>query len=229
MGKIAFIGLGIMGKPMALNLIKAGHEVKIFTRNKNVLQEVAAQGGIATSSIGEAVENSDFIITMLQDSPEVEEVSLGENGIYKFAKPGAIHIDYSNISPSSARKIAEAAKEKGLHNLDAPVSGGEIGAIEGTLSIMVGGDKEIFDKAFVVLEAVGKTIVLFGPSGSGQTVKAANHLIVAGTIQLVVVEVILEKITNISMGASIDAVKEFEELATSPEEAPTEFKTLAVQ
>lgn len=182
---VAVIGLGIMGGPMAANLVKAGYDVVGYNRSPQKVEKLVSEGGKGASSIAEAVKDADVIITMVPDSPDVEEVVLGEDGIAANAKSGSIWIDASTIRPDVAVAVAKAASEKGIRCLDAPVSGGEQGAIDGTLSIMVGGDKSVFDEAKPVLEAVGKTIVLVGPSGSGQTVKAANQLIVAGTIELV--------------------------------------------
>ncbi|MDO5711349.1 MAG: 2-hydroxy-3-oxopropionate reductase [Micrococcales bacterium] len=179
---VAVIGLGIMGGPMAANLVKAGFDVVGYNRSPGKIEILKKKGA---SSVAEAVKDADVIITMVPDSPDVEEVALGEDGIAANAKSGAIWIDASTIRPDVAVNVAKAASDKGIRCLDAPVSGGEQGAIDGTLSIMVGGDKDVFDEAKPVLDAVGKTIVLVGPSGSGQTVKAANQLIVAGTIELV--------------------------------------------
>lgn len=180
MAKIAFIGLGIMGMPMAVNLVRAGHEVTGYNRSQAKTERFAEQGGQATSSVRDAVRGAEFVITMLPDSPDVEAVA-GD----VLTAPGALWIDMSTISPTTARTVAGQAKEAGLRPLDAPVSGGEQGAIDGTLSIMVGGEPADVEAARPVFEAVGNTIVLVGPSGAGQTVKAANQLIVAGTIGLV--------------------------------------------
>ncbi|MFD5821455.1 2-hydroxy-3-oxopropionate reductase [Nesterenkonia xinjiangensis] len=182
--KIAFIGLGIMGLPMAKNLVAAGHTVAGFNRSPEKSQELAQAGGTAASSVAEAVRDAEVIITMVPDSPDVESVMLGEDGVLAHAQPGATWIDHSTIRPDVAAEVAQKAREAGLKPLDAPVSGGEQGAIDGVLSIMVGGEQEEFDAVRDVLEGVGKTIVLVGPSGSGQTVKAANQLIVAGNIGL---------------------------------------------
>lgn len=182
---IAFIGLGIMGLPMAKNLVSAGFTVRGFNRTPAKAEALAEAGGQAAATIAEAVDGADVIITMVPDSPDVENVLLGDEGILASAAAGATWIDFSTIRPDVATDLAEQAKEKGLKPLDAPVSGGEPGAIDGVLSIMVGGEKSDFDAVSEVFDAVGKTIVLVGPSGAGQTVKAANQLIVAGNIQLV--------------------------------------------
>ena len=181
---IAFIGLGIMGLPMAKNLVSAGFTVRGYNRSPEKAAELAKSGGQATGSIAEAVDGADVIITMVPDSPDVEDVLTREDGILAHAKSGAYWIDNSTIRPDVAKDLSAQAAEKGLKPLDAPVSGGEAGAINGALSIMVGGDKDDFDAVSDVFDAVGKTVVLVGPSGSGQTVKAANQLIVAGNIGL---------------------------------------------
>ncbi|WP_346922691.1 2-hydroxy-3-oxopropionate reductase [Glutamicibacter creatinolyticus] len=180
---IAFIGLGIMGLPMAKNLVNAGFKVTGFNRSAAKAEELAAAGGTAAKTIAEAVKDADVVITMVPDSPDVEAVVTGEDGVFANAKSGALWIDNSSIRPDVAVRLSDAAREAGLRPLDAPVSGGEQGAIDGVLSIMVGGEPADFSDAKDVLEAVGKTIVLVGPSGSGQTVKAANQLIVASNIQ----------------------------------------------
>ncbi|GAA4620529.1 2-hydroxy-3-oxopropionate reductase [Saccharopolyspora hordei] len=185
MSKVGFIGLGIMGGPMAANLVKAGHEVIGHNRSRAKVDKLVADGGRAAASVAEAVRDAEVVFTMLPDSPDVEAVVLGEDGVLANAAPGTLLIDCSTIRPDVSRRVAEAAAEKGVRALDAPVSGGEPGAIGGTLSIMVGGEAEDFAAAQDVLGAVGSTIVHVGPSGAGQTVKAANQLIVAGNIGLV--------------------------------------------
>lgn len=180
---IAFIGLGIMGLPMAKNLVNAGFKVTGYNRSAAKAEELAAAGGTAAKTIAEAVKDADVVITMVPDSPDVEAVVTGQDGVFANAKSGALWIDNSSIRPDVAVRLSDAAREAGLRPLDAPVSGGEQGAIDGVLSIMVGGEPADFSEAKDVLEAVGKTIVLVGPSGSGQTVKAANQLIVASNIQ----------------------------------------------
>ncbi len=180
--KVAFIGLGIMGCPMAENLLKAGYDVTAYNRSPQKAEALAASGGKAASSVAEAVREADVIITMVPDSPDVEEVLTGADGILGNAPQGALWIDTSSIRPDVTMSLAEQAREQGLRPVDAPVSGGEQGAIDAVLSIMVGGSDEDFEAARPVLETVGRTIVHVGPSGSGQTVKAANQLIVAGNI-----------------------------------------------
>ncbi len=180
---VAFIGLGIMGLPMAKNLVKAGFQVSGYNRSPEKAKDLASAGGTAAASVAEAVANADVVITMVPDSPDVEAVVGGEDGVFANAKKGALWIDNSTIRPDVAVVLADDARAAGLRPLDGPVSGGEAGAIDGVLSIMVGGEKADFDDAEAVLAAIGKTIVHVGPSGSGQTVKAANQLIVASNIQ----------------------------------------------
>jgi 2-hydroxy-3-oxopropionate reductase len=182
---VAFIGLGIMGAPMAGHLLDAGYQVIGYNRSRPAVDRLVAKGAKAAATAAEAVRGADVVITMVPDSPDVEEITVGEDGFYAVAKPGLLHIDCSTIRPDVARKIAEAGADKGIRVVDAPVSGGEAGAVEGTLSIMIGGAPDDVEAAMPYLNVVGKTIVHVGPAGSGQTVKAANQLIVAGNIQLV--------------------------------------------
>ncbi|GAA4371708.1 2-hydroxy-3-oxopropionate reductase [Paeniglutamicibacter cryotolerans] len=180
---VAFIGLGIMGLPMAINLVKAGYTVSGYNRSPQGAADLAAAGGTSAAGIPEAVAGADVIITMVPDSPDVAAVVRGEQGVFAHAKAGALWIDNSSIRPDVAVELAAEARAAGLRPLDGPVSGGEQGAIDAVLSIMVGGEKEDFETALPVLESIGKTIVHVGPVGSGQTVKAANQLIVAANIQ----------------------------------------------
>jgi 2-hydroxy-3-oxopropionate reductase len=183
MTNITVIGLGIMGLPMARNLITAGHTVTGYNRSPAKVDALVADGGIGATSIADAVKDADVVITMVPDSADVEAVVLGEDGVFAHAQHGALWIDASSIRPDVAKRLAAEATAAGIRPLDAPVSGGEQGAIDGVLSIMVGGDSDAFEDARPVLEALGKTIVHVGPSGAGQTVKAANQLIVAVNIQ----------------------------------------------
>ena len=179
---IGFIGLGTMGRPMAENLLKAGFKVTIYGRRKPIVCELVSEGAVAAGSPSEVAGTSDVVITMLPDSPDVKEVVTGENGILAGARRGSIAIDMSTISPSVAREIAELAAAKGVDFLDAPVSGGETGAIQGTLSIMIGGRQEVYEKCLPVFEALGKTITYMGESGSGQMTKLCNQIICVGNI-----------------------------------------------
>ena len=183
MTKVAVIGLGIMGLPMAKNLRTAGHDVTGYNRSSGKVDAFVASGGKGAGSVAEAVRDAEVIITMVPDSPDVEAVVEGDEGVFANATHGALWIDASTIRPDVAARLSAQAREAGLRPLDAPVSGGEAGAVNAALSIMVGGEQADFEAAQEVFQAVGKTIVHVGPSGSGQTVKAANQLIVAANIQ----------------------------------------------
>jgi 2-hydroxy-3-oxopropionate reductase len=200
---VGFIGLGIMGGPMAANLVKAGFDVVGHNRSPEPVRRLVEQGGRGADGLADAVRDADVVITMVPDSPDVEAVALGEDGIYAHAKPGTLHVDMSSIRPDVARRVAEAGQERGMRVLDAPVSGGEQGAIDATLSIMVGGEAADFADARPVLEAVGKTVVHVGPAGSGQTVKAANQLIVAGTIELVAEAIVFLEAYGVDTEAAV--------------------------
>jgi 2-hydroxy-3-oxopropionate reductase len=203
MATIAFIGLGIMGGPMAGHLVKAGHTVIGVNRSPAPVQKLVEAGGRGAESVAEAVAEADVIITMVPDSPDVEGLALGDDGIYANARSGAIHLDMSSIRPDVSVRLSEAGREHGVRVLDAPVSGGEAGAKEATLSIMVGGDEADFKEAKPIMEAVGSTIVYVGPAGSGQTVKAANQLIVAGTIELVAEAIVFLEAYGVDTEAAI--------------------------
>ncbi len=184
MKKIGFIGLGIMGKPMALNLIKAGYTLSVLNTS-SAAQVLIEAGATAFDSIKTLSENSDIIITMLPDSPDVEQVVLGENGVLSGIRQGALFIDMSSIAPSTARNIFVLMQKNGIEALDAPVSGGQVGAEAATLSIMVGGTEGAFNEALPLFQAMGKNIVLIGEAGAGQTTKICNQMIVGMTIQAV--------------------------------------------
>ncbi len=177
--KVGYIGLGLMGKPMALNLLKAGFPLMVHNRSRAAVEALCASGAQAGHSPSEVARWADVVITNLPDSPDVEAVVLGENGVLSRGHPGLIFIDHSTIKPASARKIAAHLTAAGIAALDAPVSGGQIGAINGTLTIMVGGEPEALERVRPVLEAEGKTITWIGPSGAGQIAKAANQIMVA--------------------------------------------------
>ena len=203
MSTIAFIGLGIMGGPMAGHLVQAGHTVVGHNRSPAPVQRLVEAGGQGAESVAEAVSEADVIITMVPDSPDVEGLALGDDGVYANARSGAIHLDMSSIRPDVSVRLAEAGRERGIRVLDAPVSGGEAGAKEAKLSIMVGGEEADFKEARPILEAVGSTIVYVGPAGSGQTVKAANQLIVAGTIELVAEAIVFLEAYGVDTEAAI--------------------------
>lgn len=184
MSAIGFVGLGVMGRPMAANLVAAGHSVKGFSRSQPSRDAASALGVPVVDSLRSAVESADLVITMLPDSPDVEEVALGEDGILAWIPAGAGYIDMSSIKPETARAVASSFSSRGHSVLDAPVSGGEAGAREAALSIMVGGDASAAGKWHDVLAAMGHNVVHVGASGAGQVVKAANQLMVAGHLQM---------------------------------------------
>ncbi len=198
MEKIGFIGLGIMGKPMALNLIKAGYPVSVYARRSEAAEPLVQSGAKAYSSPKELASNVDVIITIVQATADVEEVLLGKNGIVQTAKPGTIVIDMSTISAGSTKSFAEKLAKKQIEMLDAPVSGGEKGAMEGTLTIMVGGKNETLEKVKKILSALGKTITLIGDHGAGQVAKACNQIIIAETIIAVSEALALAKASGVN-------------------------------
>ena len=182
---IGFIGLGIMGKPMARNLIKAGYSLVVHNRSRAAVDELSKDGAQTAASSQEVAVRSEILITMLPDSSDVELVYVGENGVFAGAKPGMLLIDMSSISPVVARKIAGEAEKRGLDMIDAPVSGGEAGAISATLSIMIGGKASAVERAMPIFQALGKNIVHVGDAGAGQVTKAANQMVVGTTIAIV--------------------------------------------
>lgn len=184
--KVGFVGLGIMGGPMARNLALAGYELVLYNRTRSKAEELAAEVGAKVAEIPkEVARSSGVIFTMLPGPPEVEEVVAGEDGLLEGAGEGSLIIDMSTSSPVLARELARIARKRGVGMLDAPVSGGDVGAEEGTLSIMVGGDKEDFERARPLFEVMGETVTHVGPSGTGQLVKAANQIVVALVIEAV--------------------------------------------
>jgi 2-hydroxy-3-oxopropionate reductase len=185
MTSVGFIGLGIMGGPMAANLVEAGFDVVGYNRSRGKVDRLVDAGGSGAKSAAEAIRDRDVIISVLPDSPDVEELAFSDGGVFANARPGSLYIDMSTIRPAAAKAVAEAGRAKGIGVLDAPVSGGERGAIEGTLSIMVGGEDADVETARPVLEAMGSTVVHVGHAGAGQTVKAANQLLTAVTIEAV--------------------------------------------
>ncbi len=185
MSTIAFIGTGIMGKPMALNLLNAGHQL-VFSESRSAAPtDLIAKGGVAYPNAKEAAAAADVIILMVPNTPQVEEVLFGDNGVEQSLKAGKIVIDMSSICPIETKKIAERVKESGAEFLDAPVSGGEVGAINAALTIMVGGSESTFEKAKPLFEVLGKNITLVGENGAGQICKVANQIIVALNIEAV--------------------------------------------
>jgi 3-hydroxyisobutyrate dehydrogenase len=177
--RIGFIGLGIMGKPMCANLLKAGYSLTVWNRSRPAIDTVVGYGAEAGASPADVAARSDIIITMVTDSPDVQRVVLGESGVIEGARPGSVVIDMTTMSPAVTRDIAAALAEKGVEMLDAPVSGGDVGAKNGTLSIMVGGKAEVFEQCLPVFQAMGKNILHIGPHGAGQTTKLCNQIAVA--------------------------------------------------
>ncbi|NNM47136.1 2-hydroxy-3-oxopropionate reductase [Knoellia sp. DB2414S] len=206
MSTIAFIGLGIMGSPMAVHLQNAGHDVVGYNLSPEKTQPLVDAGGRAADSVADAVRDAEIVAVMVPDSPDVQEVLLGEEGVFASAKEGTLVIDFSSIRPDVTVELAKAAKDKGFRLLDAPVSGGEAGAKNAALSIMVGGDAADFEAAKPVFDAVGKTIVHVGGSGAGQTVKAANQLIVAANIQALAEGVVFLEAYGVDLGAALDVL-----------------------
>src|SRR5919201_3232648 len=183
--RICFIGLGIMGKPMARSLLRTGHALVVYNRSPAPARELVAEGAETADSPRAVAERSDVIITMLPDAPQVQDVVAGPGGVLDGASEGALLIDMSTISPLVTQELARAAHERGVAMLDAPVSGGDVGAQQGTLSIMVGGREEDFRRAEPIFHALGKTVVHAGSHGAGQIVKACNQIVVALTIEAV--------------------------------------------
>jgi 2-hydroxy-3-oxopropionate reductase len=206
MTTIAFIGLGIMGKPMAINLVKAGFDVVGYDLNQPAIEALTNAGGGSAVSIAEAVKDADVVAIMVPDSPDVEDVLTAPDGVFAAGRESALVIDFSSIRPDVSARLAADGAARGLRVLDAPVSGGEQGAIDGTLSIMVGGAAEDFAGAQPVFDVVGKTIVHVGPAGSGQTVKAANQLIVAGTIELVAEAIVFLEAYGVDTEAAVSVL-----------------------
>jgi 2-hydroxy-3-oxopropionate reductase len=183
--RIGFIGLGIMGRPMARNLLAAGYPLTVFSRSPGPVDELVEAGAARAGSSAEVASASDVVITMLPDTPDVELVLLGPGGVHEGTARGSLILDMSSIDPGPTRAIATRLAELGVAMLDAPVSGGERGAIDGTLSVMAGGEPDAFERARPILEVLGSSVVHIGPSGAGQVCKAANQLVVAATIEAV--------------------------------------------
>ena len=207
MTAVGFIGLGTMGAPMAANLVAAGHEVTGYNRSPAKVEALVARGGRGAESIADAVAAAEIVITMLPDGPDVLDVVTGPEGVLAHAPEGLLLVDMSTIAPATSREVAAAAAERGIAALDAPVSGGEAGAVEGKLSIMVGGDTADLERARPVLSALGTTIVHVGPAGAGQTVKAANQLVVAGTLQLVAEAIVFLEAHGVPTGPAVEVLR----------------------
>ena len=204
--KIAFIGLGTMGIGMSVNLLKAGHEVTVHNRTRQKEEAVAKEGAKRADSPRQAAEGAEIIITMVSDTPDVEAVIMGEDGVIQGAPQGAIVIDMSTISPAATRQMAAELGKKGIKMLDAPVSGGPEGAQNGTLAIMVGGDPADFEKASPILEIMGKTVTHVGPIGAGQITKAINQILISGTYLTVAEGLTLGMKAGLDMEKVIQAI-----------------------
>jgi 3-hydroxyisobutyrate dehydrogenase len=204
--KIAFIGTGLMGFPMARNLLKAGFSVTAYNRTRSRAEPLSSHGASIAASPRDAAQSADVIITIVSDTPDVREVILGEQGVVKSAKPGSILIDMSTISPRATREIAAALAENGVEMLDAPVSGGEKGAIEATLSIMVGGKREIFEKCRPVFDAMGKKLVYCGGHGQGQMTKLCNQIAIATNLVAAAEAIAFAKKAGLDPMTMIEAV-----------------------
>ncbi|MCB8923733.1 MAG: NAD(P)-dependent oxidoreductase [Ardenticatenaceae bacterium] len=183
--QIGFIGLGIMGQGMARNLLKAGFAVRVWNRTASRIEALVAEGAEAASSPADVAAHSDITLICVSDTPDVQAVVLGEDGVIHGAKPGSLVVDHSTISPIATKEMAAKLAEQGVHMLDAPISGGSEGAARGTLSIMVGGEAAQFDRAMPAFQAMGKTITHVGPNGAGQMVKLVNQILVVVTMQAV--------------------------------------------
>ena len=206
--RVGYIGLGLMGKSIARNILKAGFPVVVHNRSRAAVDELVAEGAIAASSPAEVAQQVDIVFTNLPDSPDVEKVALDEEkGIVAGAHPGLIYVDNSTIKPASARMIAAALKEKGVLALDAPVSGGDIGAKNGTLTIMVGGEAEALETVMPVFQAMGKTVTHVGEAGAGQVAKAANQIMVAAQMVAMGELLVFSKKAGVDPKKVVDAIK----------------------
>jgi 2-hydroxy-3-oxopropionate reductase len=205
--KVGYIGLGLMGRPIARNILKAGFAVVVHNRSRAAVDDLVSEGALSANSPKEVASQVDIIFMNLPDSPDVEKVALGENGIIEGAHAGLIVIDNSTIKPASARMIAQKLKEKGAFALDAPVSGGDIGARNATLTIMVGGEAQALETALPVLQAMGKTITHVGDAGAGQVAKAANQIMVAAQMVAMGELLVFSKKAGVDPRKVVDAIK----------------------
>jgi 3-hydroxyisobutyrate dehydrogenase len=206
--RIGFIGLGIMGRGMALNLLKAGFDLRVWNRTASRMDDLVTEGALAADSPAELAASSDVIITCVSDTPDVEAVILGDSGVIHGALPGALVIDMSTISPKTTREIMEQLAEINVHMLDAPISGGSEGAARGTLSIMVGGDPDQFERALPVFQAMGKTITHVGIHGAGQTVKLVNQILVVVNMLGVSEALLFAQAGGLDLDKTLDAVSQ---------------------
>ena len=208
MARVGYIGLGIMGAAMARNLMKAGHTLTVHNRSRAIVDQLAAEGATPADLPREVAAQSDFVFTNLPDSPDVEAVVLGRDGVVEGARPGMIYIDNSTIKPEPARTIAAELAKVVVMALDAPVSVGDIGAHDATLSIMVGGPTEAFEKALSLFEAMGKTVVHVGESGAGQITKAANQIVVTGTMVAIAEALVLAQKADVDPRRVVQAISQ---------------------
>ena len=204
--RIGFIGLGLMGRPMSVNILKAGYPLTVYTRTRSKIEDMVARGARGAASAKEVARNSDIVVTMLPDTAVVEEVVLGEDGVLDGMAPGSMLIDMSSISPTGAKRIAASLVDKGVEMLDAPVSGGDVGAAEASLSIMVGGKPEAFERALPLFKVMGKNITLVGGYGAGQVTKACNQIIVGITIEAVAEALVFAKKNGVDPAKARDAL-----------------------
>ncbi|MFI5259331.1 MAG: 2-hydroxy-3-oxopropionate reductase [Candidatus Limnocylindrales bacterium] len=204
---LGLVGLGIMGQPMGCNLLRAGYGLTVYDLDRSAVGALAAEGAAPATTPRQVAEASEVLITMLPDSPEVREVYLGQDGAFEVLRPGWLPIDMSSISPSTARELATRAMEGGAEMLDAPVSGGDKGAIAGTLSIMVGGTDAAYERALPILSVLGKTIVHVGPAGAGQVVKVCNQVVVAVVIEAVAEALVLGAKAGVDPGRIADVLQ----------------------
>lgn len=207
MAKVGYIGLGIMGASIARNLMKAGHELIVHNRSRGIVDQLVSEGAQAAHSPKEVAQQVEFVFTNLPDSPDVEKVVLGENGIIEGAHDGLIYVDNSTIKPETARSIAKKLEAAGVAALDAPVSGGDVGAREGTLTIMVGGPEEAFNKAVPLFKAMGKAWVRVGDSGAGQIAKVCNQIIVGAQMVALAEALITAQKSGVDPSRVVDAIK----------------------
>lgn len=205
--KVGYIGLGLMGKSMAHNILKAGYPVTVHNRSHAAVDELAAEGATPASNPAEVASQVDVVFTNLPDTPDVELVALGENGIIESAREGLIFVDNSTIKPGAARAIAKKLAEKGVQSLDAPVSGGDIGAKNGTLTIMVGGEADALEKVMPVFQAMGKTITHVGEAGAGQVAKAANQIMVAAQMAAMGELLVFSRKAGVDPRKVVEAIK----------------------
>jgi 2-hydroxy-3-oxopropionate reductase len=204
--RIGFIGLGIMGRPMAKHLLAAGHSLSVWNRSRPGIEELVGAGAAEGLSPADVAGKSEALFTMVGDSPDVEALAFGPDGVFEGASAGLVHVDTTTMSPSVTRSIAERYATKGIELLDAPVSGGEGGAINATLSIMAGGKPEVFERCRPLLEVLGKTITYCGPAGAGQTVKLCNQVVVSVTNMAVCEALVLAAKAGVSPGTMLDAI-----------------------